>query len=349
MKNIILITACMLTSLLFSQEKENCHHDDEQNTCNVSDRPDGHAPIGVMGDHTHHKGGLMVSYKYMTMGMQQLKEGKDNATNSDGFTNYMITPQNMTMNMHMLGVMYAPTDNITLMAMANYIENDMDLQMMMMGTKRNFSTASNGLGDVSLSALYNIFKNTNKSLHAQIGVSIPTGDIEAKDNTPMSMGEDIQLPYPMQLGTGSWGTKLALTYSWHGETNSFGTQVNSHINLNDNDHDYRFGNRYQATTWVAAKANDWFSASFRLNGQFVDEIKGENDLINPMMVSTADTENSGGLYIHYGFGINLLQPKGSLKGLRLGAEILLPLYQDVNGFQLDQSYTANLGMQYAFH
>ncbi len=349
MKNTVLLIACLMTSLLFSQEKENCHKDNNHSNCNSSDRPDGHAPIGVMGDHTHPKGGFMISYKYMTMGMQQLKEGRDNATNANGFTDYMVTPQNMIMNMHMLGAMYAPTDKITIMAMANYIENDMNLQMMMMGMTRNFSTKSSGLGDVSLSALYSIFNSNKKNLHAQVGVSIPTGSIEAKDATPMSMGEDIQLPYPMQLGTGSWGTKLGLTYQWHGTTSSFGAQLNSHINLNDNDQDFRFGNHYQATTWVAAKANDWLSASFRLNGQLVDEIKGKSDMVNPMMVSTADTTNSGGLYIHYGFGVNLLQPKGTLKGLRFGAEILLPLYQDVNGFQLDQSYTANLGVQYAFH
>ncbi|MGB0896179.1 MAG: hypothetical protein ACPGU9_06925 [Flavobacteriaceae bacterium] len=163
------------------------------------------------------------------------------------------------------------------------------------------------------------------------------------------MGDDIQLPYPMQLGTGSWGTKLGLTYTWHGQTNSFGAQVNSHININDNDHGYRFGNRYQATLWVAAKTTDWLSASFRLNGQLIDRISGESDLVNPMMVSTANTDNSGGTYLHYGFGVNLLQPKGLLKGFRLGAEVLMPLHQNVNGLQLDQSYTANLGVQYAFH
>ena len=32
-------------------------------------RPDSHAPIGVMGDHLHHKGGLMVSLRYMDMMM----------------------------------------------------------------------------------------------------------------------------------------------------------------------------------------------------------------------------------------------------------------------------------------
>ena len=33
--------------------------------------PDDHAPIGVMGDHTHDAGEIMLSYRYMFMPMEQ--------------------------------------------------------------------------------------------------------------------------------------------------------------------------------------------------------------------------------------------------------------------------------------
>ena len=42
-----------------------------------SGRPDGHAPIGVMGDHMHKKGEYMMSYRYMTMNMGGLLDGGD--------------------------------------------------------------------------------------------------------------------------------------------------------------------------------------------------------------------------------------------------------------------------------
>lgn len=38
-------------------------------------RPDAHAPIGVLGDHTHKKGELMASYRFMTMEMNQIFSG----------------------------------------------------------------------------------------------------------------------------------------------------------------------------------------------------------------------------------------------------------------------------------
>lgn len=348
MKKIFFVLAIVANTITFAQKNKNT-------TTNwSSDRPDGHAPIGVMADHTHHKGEFMISYRFMNMGMLRLKSDNQSATN---FSNYMVVPQNMIMNMHMLGAMYAPSNRLTFIAMANYIQNNMNLQMIMMNggmgmnmeMTKDFNTSSSGFGDVFLSALYSIFNNNRKSLHANLGIAIPTGKIDAKDTTPMSMGNDVQLPYPMQLGTGSWGTKVGFTYLWQNNINSFGAQVNSHINLNDNSQKYKFGNRYQATTWIAAKATDWLSASLRINGQLIDKIDGKSELLNSMMVTTANTKNSGGFYLHYGFGINLMQPKGTLKGLRLGAEIQLPLYQNVNGVQLDRSHTAIIGLQYAFH
>ena len=104
-------------------------------------RPDSHAPIGVMGDHLHHKGGLMVSLRYMDMMMDGNKTGTDKIDDAAIFQQYMVAPQNMTMQMYMLGVMYAPSNRLTISAMQNLIKNNMDLtaQMMMNGMTMKLS------------------------------------------------------------------------------------------------------------------------------------------------------------------------------------------------------------------
>ncbi len=338
MKYIFIAMLCVATTITFAQEK----------TSNLwsSGRPDGHAPISVMADHVHHKGEIMFSYRYMTMDMRQLRRGTHDATNVDAHANYIVAPQDMIMNMHMLGAMYAPSDKITLMVMANYLENDMNLQMR---NGNKFSTSSNGLGDVSVNALYSIFNKNRNAMHAQIGVSIPTGSIEEKAVLPMSMGNAVQLPYPMQLGTGSFGAKLGLTYLGQCDTFSWGHQIMGMININDNDQDYKFGNRYTLNNWIAAKAGDNLSISIRLEGVLIDEIDGSSNLLNPMMVTTADTLNSGGTFINSGFGLNYMIKNGSLKGLRFATECSTPLYQDLNGIQLKQNYNLTFGLQYAIH
>ncbi len=131
-------------------------------------RPDGHAPIGVMGDHMHKKGEYMMSYRYMTMNMGGLLDGSDdisetsalNYTRGDG-TTHRIIPDSMDMQMHMLGFMYGYNDTITLMGMINYNEKDMTNNTYnMMGTTKvgKFSAHTEGFGDSSISTLIKTFK-----------------------------------------------------------------------------------------------------------------------------------------------------------------------------------------------
>ncbi len=339
MKYFLIAMLCVATSLTFAQEKK-------ENNKWSSNRPDGHAPIAVMADHVHHKGEFMFSYRYMTMDMRQLRQGNNDATNADAHANYMVAPQDMIMNMHMLGMMYAPSDKITLMIMGHYLENDMTLQMR---NGNQFNTNTSGLGDVMLSALYSLFNKNKHAMHAQIGINIPTGSIEKKNVLPVSMGNAVQLPYPMQLGTGSIGAKLGLTYLGQCDKLSWGHQLTGMININDNDQDYKFGNRYSFNNWIAAKAGDNLSVSVRLQVLLIDQIEGTSTLLNPMMVTTADTANSGGTFFNSGFGLNYIIKNGHLKGLRFAGEISTPLYQDVNGIQLKQNYNLTFGLQYAFH
>lgn len=342
-KQLFIAILCVATTSIYAQHEQ---HKNESNNLWTSSRPDGHAPISVMGDHVHHKGEVMFSYRYMTMDMRQLRQGTDDATNADAHANYIVAPLDMIMNMHMLGTMYAPSDKITLMAMANYLETDMNLQM------RNgniFQTNTSGLGDVMVSALYSIFNKNRQAMHAQVGIHIPTGSIEEKNVLPVSMGNPVQLPYPMQLGTGSFGAKLGLTYLGQCDAFSWGHQLTGMINLNDNDQDYRFGNQYKFNNWIAAKTGDNLSVSVRLEGVLIDEIDGTSPLLNPMMVTTADTNNSGGTFINSGFGLNYIINNGAFKGLRFATEISIPLYQDLNGIQLKQNYNLTFGLQYAIH
>ncbi|WP_248724910.1 transporter [Seonamhaeicola sp. ML3] len=341
---LFLAVLCIATTSIFAQHG----HENHENKSDLwsSSRPDGHAPISVMGDHVHGKGGIMFSYRYMTMDMRQLRQGTEDATNADAHTNYMVAPVDMVMNMHMLGAMYAPSNKITLMVMANYLENDMNL---IIRNGNQFATSTSGLGDVMVSALYSIFNKNNKAMHAQFGVNIPTGSIEAKDLTPMSMGNEMQLPYPMQLGTGSFGAKLGLTYLGQCDKFSWGHQLTGLVNINDNDQDYKFGNQYRFNNWFAAKAGDNLSVSVRLEGVLIGEIEGTSPLLNPMMVTTADTVNSGATFINSGFGLNYVINAGAFKGLRFATEITTPVYQDLNGIQLKQNYNVTFGLQYALH
>ena len=336
---IILGVLLLLTQQFSAQEKHN-----EENKWSAA-RPDGHAPISVMGDHTHHKGEVMFSYRYMNMYMKGLQQGTDDisAINARA-TGYMVAPLNMAMEMHMIGAMYAPTDDLTLMVMASYITNEMDLQT---GMNVDFSTASSGFGDIKLGLLYNFVNQDRQSLHGQISFSIPTGTLEAMDVIPASNGNDVLLPYPMQIGSGTYDFDLGLTYLGQCDAISWGTQLKGTFHLGENDFDYTLGTRASVNSWLAYKAKDWLSFSARVQGLVIDQIQGINPDLNPAMVTTADTTNSGGRYLNAGLGFNLYAFKGSLKNMRLGAEYALPVYQKLNGIQLAQKHNITVGLQYS--
>ena len=311
-----------------------------------------HAPIGVMGDHMHVKGEMMFSYRAMRMEMDGMRAGEDDVdprevTGRMGMPgDYMVSPVNMTMDMHMFGLMYAPSDDVTLMVMAPWIELEMD-HVTRMGAE--FTTETSGLGDVKLGALLRLADYEKNGVHSRwhvtTGFSAPTGSLDEEDDTPAGRA---QLPYPMQLGSGTWDFRPALTWQGYKQRWNFGAQLSAVLPLEArNDEGYRLGNRYELTQWLAWSLNDSFSFSARLISSHWSGIVGERDDLNPGMVSTADTSNSGGQRVDAALGVNYMVRSGALKGNRLALEAQGPLHQDLDGVQLETDWTVTLGWQLA--
>ncbi len=123
--------------------------------------------------------------------------------------NYMMIPTSMTMDMHMVMVMYGITDRLTVMAMANYQANEMKMIMDMGPTMGIFPSApmsTSGFGDTELRGMYRI----DKYLVGSLGLSLPTGSIKERSDV---MGMIFRAPYDMQLGSGTYDLKPALTYN----------------------------------------------------------------------------------------------------------------------------------------
>ena len=103
-----------------------------------SERAVDHGPIGVMGDHFHKAGEWMVSARVMRMHMSGNQLGDDELSDSEVIMQpnapgrmpgvLSVVPQDMDMDMLMLGAMYAPTDGLTFDGHGHGIEqrNDAD-------------------------------------------------------------------------------------------------------------------------------------------------------------------------------------------------------------------------------
>ena len=163
-----------------------------------STRADAQAPIGVMGDHLHGKGEFMASYRYMRMEMDGNRVGTRDVSPAEvvvpGGT-YGVSPLQMDMQMHMLGLMWAPTGWLTLVGLFPFVQISMD-HVNFMGVP--FTTQSSGIGDIGASALVKLFRGERHDMHANLGMTFPSGSIDRKDTVPGPMGPtEIVLSYPM--------------------------------------------------------------------------------------------------------------------------------------------------------
>lgn len=318
----------------------------------ASIRADSHGPVGVMGDHMHKEGEWMFSYRYMQMEMDGNLDGSNNLSTDEVLQDYSVAPENMTMEMHMLGAMYAPSNDLTLMLMVPVISNKMDHSMQMMGgmgmmqMRSVFTTETDGLGDIKVGGLYRLKQTSNSTLILNLSLSLPTGSIDEKDVTGMSMGDKVILPYSMQVGSGTYDLRPGVTYNNHQPTYSWGAQTIATLHLAENDNDYSLGDRIMMTAWYARPFAKSFSWSVRGAYEYWDDIDGESSKLSPMMknmVPTADPDLRGGQRVDIAAGVNLIIPGSATN--RLAVEFIRSVYQDLNGPQLETDYSVVLGWQ----
>ncbi|MBK1855952.1 transporter [Verrucomicrobiaceae bacterium 5K15] len=303
-------------------------------------RVDAHAPIGVMGDHTHEVGEWMLSYRYMFMSMDGQRAGTNSLSSQQVFgRGYMMAATEMDMEMHMFGLMYAPSERLTLMAMANYVRKDMTMEMM---SGMEHSHSSEGLGDVTVGALLSVYDRGAHRVHLNLGLVLPTAEVDVKDS-------GVYQPYGMQLGSGTWDAQFGVTYTGQSENWSWGAQLLGRVGLEDeNESGFSYGDSLTATTWLARKLTDSVSLSARLAYVTQDRVDGHYDGPHSHHAPSHFQENYGGDVLEAGLGVNFLFQNGVLKGHRLAAEVLVPIYQDANGVGMDRDYTFTLGWQKAF-
>ncbi|MGL4395456.1 MAG: transporter [Hyphomicrobium sp.] len=336
--------------------------------------PEGHAPAGVMVDHMHKAGEFMVGYRYSWSRMDGDKlrgtrsvddheirhnaclfEGQDPGAH-DTHNHCSMKQSEMTMQMHMLDIMYAPTNWLTLMVMPQWMTMDMSMSPVAGGAAAahdddhggdhhggGHAHGTDGFGDTIFGALVKISEGPGYNLHTGLMFSAPTGSTSEK-------GEGgAYTHYMMQLGSGTWDFLPSLTYTGRADRWSWGAQLAGVIRMeSENDEGYALGDAVQATAWSSYRLNDWFSASVRLLHTYQGQIDGHYDGAHGHSAPPDLQYNYGGRFWDVGFGVNMVVPDGALKGHRLSVEWLQPIRDDVNGFQQERDGTFYANWSKAF-
>ena len=316
-------------------------------------RVDTHAPAHLFGEHVHKQGEWMFEYKFLSMYMDGNRSGTTDLTDDQaldfigtvppdtpGVSAYGATPTSMTMEMHMIHVMYGLTDDVTLYIMPMWMVNTMDHNRRPGTPPFNnlgptFRTANTGIGDLHFGGLWRVYEGCTDEVILNIGFSGPTGDIDARTSVPT--GSPGEFPYPMRLGSGTWDARPGITYRSYSDWWSLGLQFQTDVPMGRNSSGYRVGEEYRANAWFSwlLDCEKKYALTYRVEGLWRNNYDGADAALNPNLVSTADPQMRGGELLNFGYGAMALLPWGG----RLNLELSHPIYQRLDGVQLETDWS----------
>ena len=297
-------------------------------------------PLNVAGVHTHFAGEWMVRVRYMLMDMAGNRDGTAAVDENGVLQNFMVAPTRMRMHMEMLEVMYAPSDELTLMLMVPLRQTSMD-HVTRTGTR--FTTSTGGVGDVIAMAHVTLLGNILRTHHRLIlnaRVDLPTGSVTERGDIPA--GADQKLPYPMQLGHGSITFRPGLAYLGDAGTFAWALMGDVDLHAGRNSEGYSLGDSRTAELWGSWAATDWLAPFATVTGRQWNDIDGADSELNPMMVPTANPDLRGGRRLDLGLGIQAFASRGLLDDHRVAVQLSKPLYQSLNGPQLETDWVLQL-------
>lgn len=327
----------------------------------------GHsAPAGVMYSHMlPNTGDIMVGYRYM-YGRRagDILHGTNSVSDqevvnkgcSDEINCRFIQPY-MEMSMHMINIMYAPTDWLNLMLMPTFIDMEMNLRELdgrpppVDGVHEHTGVGGHttgGVGDTVISSLFKLYDQPGHHLHLGLGLSAPTGNVDLEFRR-IAREDGSIVHFAMQLGSGTWDFLPNLTYTGEYNDWSWGAQLKGEVRMqNENESGYRLGNELQTSLWGSYKVTDWLSSSIRGIYSTQAAIKGDFNTFSGRVGPMDFPANHGGNFGDIGFGVNISIPRGDLVGNSFAFEWLQPIVDDVNGYQIKRQGALAASWSYAF-
>ena len=266
--------------------------------------------------------------------------------------NFPIVPTVIQQEATQFKTAYTLSEQITLSLSIPYIRQSSEHISNKEGFEE-FTIVSEGLGDIETAISW--FKKLDKNNHLllSLGVSLPTGSIDETGDTP-SPGPDNQLPYTMQLGSGTYDIKPSIHYFGSAGNWTYGADLNLTLRTGKNDRDYRLGNVYQSSIWTRYALTDWLEPSIRINGVVWDEISGKDpalpyDSVNDLYpAAVVKPDNFGGTKLLALVGLRLKDPRGRLENTFLEFEAGTPFYQKLNGPQPSEDWRFSASLVLSF-
>ncbi len=268
-----------------------------------------------------------------------------------------FVPTYMNMQMHMVDIMYAASDRLTLMLMPQFMTMDMNLRELagrppaVPGVHEHTGIGghrSGSLGDTVLAGLYQLGALGNGAVHLGLGLSIPTGRVD-QELRRMFRSDGGLMHFDMQTGSGTWDLLPSVTWLGALQTWQLGAQLSAVHRLHEsNEAGYRLGDGLQASAWVGRTWANGLGLSLRAVQAWREDIAGDWRVFNARIGPMDYPHNQGGRSLDAALGLSWTVPAGRFAGHALALEWSQPVHEDLRGVQLPRRGTLSASWQLHF-
>ena len=294
----------------------------------TSERPDGHAPAGVMSDFLILNRDLYVGLRFYQEKFRGTNFGTLPILADDVLDFFTVAPLALDKQTAELDLRIGLFGWVTLQGSMPVTK----AEMLNTTGAVLYQTSSETYGDVSIRGLFSLLEMDEYRLSLTLGGTIPTGKLKKSGQGVSGAGEI--LPYAMQGGSGTFDVLAGLTFLNQNEVASVGAQGDAVIRVMDNRRGYRLGNEYSFTAWGAYNLSDWVAVSMRGLYETWDDVSGSDPGTDGTSDPSANSFAQGGERFQIPFGISFFLREGPAAGHRLLFEWYYIVHQDLNGPQL---------------
>ncbi len=272
-------------------------------------RPDGLAPMGVFGDNTLRAGQILFSARYGQGVYEQNYIGTRKVTPQSILAGFPFAPRRMLQQTEYAVLEYAPSEDLTLMFTLPFQQSRLDYVEAGGG-------ASNAVfgnpGDIKVTALYVLYREPGRQLHANLGVSVPTGFLDYQTDQPSQTFPN--LPYMIRTSSGSYDLMPGLTYRGQSDLSTWGSQVTGTIRTGLNRAGYELGDQIDLTAWWSVRWTPRLATSARIDGQSWGNVRQSDPRLNQSLSPVNVPGLQGGSRINLLLGFSYYLPQNRVPG-----------------------------------
>jgi hypothetical protein len=307
---------------------------DSQETATYSPPP---PPVGVRHAEPLEGDRLRLAYRWERIKRQGLMDGGRDRTQNQVRQQFPQTPRRLDVTIHSFEAAWAPHPRVTLVAELPFIETELER---IDPSDTGFKNSTDGIGDFAFTAVVPFIRKRREASHIHVGFHAPTGSIRRRDGQPE------RLPYDAQIGNGTWDLEWGWTYRGETDRFSWGGQMKGVHPVGRNDLSYREGSRFDGSIWGGARLICGLSTSLRFAWIKTNNTAGQDRSLDPDFDPSMSAKLRGGHRLELGPGLALDLPQ--LRNQRLAFEASFPVWQDVDGPQLERDWSLKAGWQWVF-